>query len=351
MAAPQQEPAATEPSRRRRWHGAVQQAGSTPFLHPQKGLYPETAFDRRPEDARPVPRLLRIGGALQSAFGLDEGLLTPPLAMTAVPLALHSSRGRVCVLGSSPEVLPPPQLTLRPSRWERSRLSGRLSAGNSSAVRKRQELDAEEGLGHLSPFVLILRGHTSASSRKDLARWLKSPWWHRGMQRVATTRTLPATATPKSRAGSRSRASPCLRRSTTPHPTLPPATNIRCNPLPCLGPAPHNPPDLSGETGADTGGCCLRPHPRGSPRRHRSPRAGLGAPGHGHSHRATALWLRRCPGPPPRVAPRTPSPGCDTGASRPRWALPAPPGPGWDTTPLCHRPSVCPSHSPLRQHL
>lgn len=107
MAAPQQEPAATEPSRRRRWHGAVQQAGSTPFLHPQKGLYPETAFDRRPEDACPVPRLLRIGGALQSAFGLDEGLLTPPLAMTAVPLALHSSRGRVCVLGSSPEVLPP----------------------------------------------------------------------------------------------------------------------------------------------------------------------------------------------------------------------------------------------------
>lgn len=138
----------------------MQQAGSTPFLHPEKGLYPEVAFDRSPQDTCPVPRPLRIGRALQSAYSPDAALLAPPLAITAVPLALHSSRRRVCLLGSSPEVLlPTAHISPEQVGGEVEGVRPSLRR-NGSSVRKRQELDAEEGLGNLSPFFLILHEHT-----------------------------------------------------------------------------------------------------------------------------------------------------------------------------------------------
>lgn len=94
----------THPREKLARHGA---SGFDPFPHPQKGLYPEAAFDRSPEDTRPVPRSLRIGGALHSASSLDAVLLTPLLATTDVPLVLQSSRGRMYLLIPSPEVLLP----------------------------------------------------------------------------------------------------------------------------------------------------------------------------------------------------------------------------------------------------
>lgn len=96
----------------------------------------------------------------------DAGLLTPPLAITAVPLALHSSKGRMCLLGSTPEVVLPAAHTSPEQVGGDVEVVPPPLRRNSSAVRKLQELDAEEGLGHLSPFSLILCGHSSASPVK-----------------------------------------------------------------------------------------------------------------------------------------------------------------------------------------
>lgn len=96
----------------------------------------------------------------------DAGLLTPPLAITAVPLALHSSKGRMCLLGSSPEVVLPAAHTSPEQVGGDVEVVPPPLRRNSSAVRKLQELDAEEGLGHLSPFSLILCGLSSASPVK-----------------------------------------------------------------------------------------------------------------------------------------------------------------------------------------
>lgn len=91
LSAPQQGPRRDRTHPRERLARRCAASGFDPFPHPQKGLYQEATFDRSPEDTCPLPRSLRIGRALQSASSLDAGLLTPPLAITAVPLALHSS--------------------------------------------------------------------------------------------------------------------------------------------------------------------------------------------------------------------------------------------------------------------
>lgn len=141
---------------------------------------------------------------------------------------------------------------------------------SSTAGRKRQELDAAEGLGHVSPFFLILRGHAFASSRKDVAKRPRSLWRHRGMQRVATTRAFPTTAPPRS--GGVPRPSTAVSRCSS---TFPEPRNK--HPRSLFGPPRHHPPDLSGEAEADTSGCCPRPPSQGCPCRPRSSRAGPGA--------------------------------------------------------------------------
>lgn len=205
-----------------------------------------------------------------------------------------------------------------------------------------------------------LRGHTSASPRnapapavqKPVAAPRKSTRCNEFPVPPSPRRQPPAGAQPPEPEHRRLPAAP----PPSPAPArLLPAAGIRCRTLPRLGPAPRNPPDLSGEVGADTQGCCLRPPSQGSPRRRRNPRAG-----HGHprstpapgpcSHRAAALVLRGCPGPPDWIPPRTLSPGCAADAPRPRRALPAPPGPSWDTAPAlaAFPPSALRTHPSAR---
>lgn len=160
LCAPQQR-SRRDRTRGRGWHGAVQQAGSTSFLHPQKGLNPEAAFDRSREDGHPVPRPLRIGGALQRRRGAANPAVSHYCCAPGSAFVQRTD-----VLGSSPEVVLPAAHTSPEQVGGDVEVVPPPLRRNSSAVRKLQELDAEEGLGHLSPFSLILCGLSSASPVK-----------------------------------------------------------------------------------------------------------------------------------------------------------------------------------------
>lgn len=210
LCAPQQR-SRRDRTRGRGWHGAVQQAGSTSFLHPQKGLNPEAAFDRSREDGHPVPRPLRIGGALQRR----RGAANPPVShYCCAPGSAFVQRTDVFVR------IDPRGCAPRSSHLARAggrRCRGCPAASPPEQLRCAKTPRARRGRRAGTPLPLFPHSLWTliCFARKNVARRLKSLWWHRGMQREAMTRALPTTATPKFRGGPRSRASLCPRRSTT----------------------------------------------------------------------------------------------------------------------------------------
>lgn len=138
---------------------------------------------------------------------------------------------------------------------------------------------------------------------------------------MAATPAFPTMATPKCRGGPRSRASPRPRRSTTfPEP---PAINTLCNPSsPVWAPHPTIPQTFQARRGRTPVAAAfvlsLRGFPAGT-----APRGPGSVPPVTDTHTEPRPCCR-----PARLPRRTPSPGCDTGAPQPRWALPAATGPG-----------------------
>lgn len=270
----------------------MQQTGSTPFRTPKNGLYQEAAFDRSPEDTSRfsiAPHRRSTAKRVQSRRGVANPAVSHycrapgsafdqrPYVFVSIkprgfgPRSSHfpragARRGRGCLAASSPE---------------------QLRGAKTPRARRRRRAGTRLPLFPHPPWthICFIPKRCSPIAQKPVV----AP---RNTTRGKDSR-IPTTATPKSRGGPRRRASSCPRCSTTfPDPT---AKNHRLEPPSLFGSrTPSSPRPLRRGGGghqwplpsSSLAGVSL-PAPL--------PRGGLGAPGHGHSHRAMALLLRRCP--------------------------------------------------------